>query len=61
MKISGNSGGSGNGQPSQEEVLKNIKMLQGPNLKNNIQDGLSGKTFSSVDALLNYYGYVAVK
>lgn len=35
-------------------------VLQGPNLKNNIKDGISGKTFANPDELLNYYGYVGV-
>lgn len=43
-----------------EEIIKNMQMLAGPNLKNNIKDGISGKTFSSPDELLNYYGYVGV-
>ena len=54
-------GNNGNGENaksySKEEILKNVKTLAGPNLKNNIQDGISGKTFGSLDALLNYYGY----
>ena len=45
---------------SAEEVIKNMKVLQGTNLKNNIQDGITGRTFSSPDELLNYYGYVGV-
>lgn len=45
--------------PTVQEIISNVKTLQGPNLKNNIKDGISGKTFSSMDALLNYYGYAA--
>lgn len=49
---------SGNAKSySKEEILKNVKTLSGPNLQNNIKDGISGKTFGSLDALLNYYGY----
>ena len=55
MKISGNSGNTKS--YSKEEILKNVKTLAGPNLQNNIKDGISGKTFGSIDALLNYYGY----
>lgn len=44
-----------------KEVLSNVKILQGPGLKNNVYDKSSGKTFKSVDALLNYYGYAGVK
>lgn len=46
---------------SKEEVIKNMKVLAGPNLQNHIKDGISGKTFSSPDALLNYYGYAIAK
>lgn len=46
--------------PSVEQILSNVTTLQGPNLKNNIKDGLSGKTFSSLDDLLNYYGYASI-
>lgn len=45
---------------SAQEVIANMKVISGPGLKNNIQDGISGKTFSSPDELLNYYGYVGV-
>jgi hypothetical protein len=45
--------------PTPKEIIDNIKMLQGPGLTNNIKDGISGKTFSSIDALLNYYGYAS--
>lgn len=47
-------------KPSAKEVIANMKVLQGPGLKNNIKDGISGKTFSSPEELLNYYGYVGV-
>lgn len=43
-----------------QEILGKMAVLSGPNLKNNIKDGISGKVFSSPDALLNYYGYVGV-
>lgn len=55
------SGSSGNGGYSAQEVIANMKVLAGPGLKNNIKDGISGKTFSSPDELLNYYGYVGVE
>lgn len=43
--------------PSSQDILKNMKIIQGPGIKNNIKDGYSGKTFSSPKALLAYYGY----
>lgn len=53
--------GNGSSNVSKEDVLKNMKVLAGPGLTNNIKDGISGKTFSSPDALLNYYGYAIAK
>lgn len=46
--------------PTVEKILANVKTIQGPNLKNSVKDGLSGKTFSSIDDLLNYYGYASI-
>ena len=46
--------------PSVEKVLANAKTIQGPNVSSGIKDGLSGKTFSNIDQLLNYYGYAAI-
>lgn len=46
--------------PSVEQILNNVKTIQGPNLKNSVKDGLSGKTFASLEDLLNYYGYASV-
>lgn len=46
---------------SADEVLKKVTILQGPNLKNKFNDGYSGKSFASIDALLNYYGYAMVE
>lgn len=54
---------SGNEETKQytaKEVIANMKVLQGPNINGAVKDGISGKTFSSPDALLNYYGYVGV-
>ena len=47
-------------QYTAKEVIANMKILQGPNTTGAVKDGISGKTFSSPDALLNYYGYVGV-
>ena len=40
---------------SSDEVLSNVKVVQGPGVVNSVKDGISGKTFKSIDALLNYY------
>lgn len=42
---------------SPQEIMKNMKVLQGPGISQPIQDGYTGKTFSSLEGLLNYYGY----
>lgn len=47
--------------PSSEDLLANMTIVQGANLQANIKDKYSGKTFKSVDEMLNYYGYVAVE
>ena len=60
LSVSGGSSSSSGGYTAQE-VISNMKVLAGPGLKNNIKDGISGKTFSSPDELLNYYGYVGVE
>lgn len=45
---------------SAEEIIDKMKVLQGPNLKNNIKDGFSGKAFLNIQELLNYYGYAVI-
>ncbi len=45
------------GPSSAEEILKNMSVIQGVGVKNNIKDGYSGKKFNSPEALLAYYGY----
>lgn len=48
-------------KPSQEQVIQNMKMLQGVNKDgtpyNKVADQISGKTFNSPADLLEYYGY----
>ena len=45
LSVSGGSSSSSGGYTAQE-VIANMKVLAGPGLKNNIKDGISGKTFS---------------
>ena len=40
-----------------QEIMANIEHLQGPGLVNNIRDKRTGKTYASLNALLNDYGY----
>lgn len=63
---SGSSGESGlvlntNEQYSAKDIMAKMKILQLPGNQGAVKDGISGKTFSSVDALLNYYGYAGVE
>ena len=68
-KSSGNSSGNngiqkdngGSNKPSQDEVAKNMKVMQGVNKDGspytNVKDGLTGKVYSSPAALFEAYGY----
>lgn len=47
-------------QPTAKDVIGKMTILQQPGNQGVVKDGISGKTFSSVDELLNYYGYVGV-
>lgn len=42
---------------SPQEVLKNMSVIQGPDIAKNIKDGISGRTFTNIDELMAYYGY----
>ena len=46
---------------SVQEIMKNVVTLQGPGLVNNIKDKRTGKTYGSLNALLNDYGYAAIE
>lgn len=48
-------------QYSAKDIMAKMKILQLPGNQGAVKDGISGKTFSSVDALLNYYGYAGVE
>lgn len=49
---------SNNSSPSNsQDILRNMKIIQGAGIQNRIKDGYSGRTFSSPKALLAYYGY----
>lgn len=47
--------------PSSEDLLANMTIVQGANLQANIKDKYSGKTFKSVDEMLNYYKYITIE
>lgn len=46
---------------SAKDVIANMKVLQGANTNGAVKDGISGKTFSNMEALLKYYGYATVE
>lgn len=48
-------------QYTAKDVISKMTILQRPGNQGAVKDGISGKTFSSVDALLNYYGYAGVE
>lgn len=49
------------GNLTYEQVIANIEHLQGPGLVKNIKDKSTGKTYSTINELLNEYGYALVK
>ena len=46
---------------SYQDVLNNMKIVQGAGITKPIKDGYTGKTFASAEELLAYYGYKASK
>ena len=50
-----------NARPSQKDIIANMGILQRPGNQGGVLDGISGKTFGSMEALLNYYGYATAK
>lgn len=44
-----------------QEIMKNVVTLQGPGIVNNIKDKSTGKTYASINALLQDYGYAVTK
>lgn len=50
-----------NARPSQKDIIANMGILQRPGNQGGVIDGISGKTFGSMEALLNYYGYATAK
>ena len=56
-----NSGSNVNTNYTPQEILKNITMVQGPNVSRPIKDNISGKSFADTDELLAYYGYASVE
>ena len=60
--------------PTVDEILKNVQTVQGTSQRGSVynrslktsteasvKDGISGKTFDSLEDLLNYYGYASVE
>lgn len=54
--------GAGNkNQQTVQNIMKNVVTLQGPGIVNNIKDKSTGKTYASINALLQDYGYAVTK
>lgn len=54
--------GEGNkNQQTVQNIMKNVVTLQGPGIVNNIKDKSTGKTYASINALLQDYGYAVTK
>jgi hypothetical protein len=52
---------SGNQRPSKEEIVKNIRVVQAPGNQGAVVDGLTNKKYSSLESLLNSYGYATAR
>ena len=48
-------------KPSSKEVLANVKVVQAPGNQGQVVDGLTGKKYANLEALLNSYGYATAK
>ena len=48
-------------RPSLEEIKANIRVVQAPGNQGAVVDGLTNKKYSSLEALLNSYGYATAK
>ena len=46
--------------PTSKEVISNMKMKVGPGINKPVVDGYTGKSFATLDDLLEYYGYIAI-
>ncbi len=46
--------------PEAKDIIGKMTILQQPGNQGAVKDGISGRTFSNVDELLNYYGYIGV-
>lgn len=53
--------GSSSNNSKVQEIMKNVVTLQGPGIVNNIKDKSTGKTYASINALLQDYGYALTK
>lgn len=53
--------GSSSNNSKVQEIMKNVVTIQGPGIVNNIKDKSTGKTYASINALLQDYGYALTK
>lgn len=59
--ISTKDGTTNKNQQTVQNIMKNVVTLQGPGVVNNIKDKSTGKTYASINALLQDYGYAVTK
>lgn len=59
--ISTKDGTTNKNQQTVQNIMKNVVTLQGPGVVNNIKDKSTGKTYASINALLQDYGYALTK
>ena len=50
-------GATSSSEPTAQQLLQNMQVIQGAGVKNNIKDPYSGKTFSSPEEMLAYHHY----
>lgn len=61
VTLSTKNGAGNKNQQTVQNIMKNVVTLQGPGIVNNIKDKSTGKTYASINALLQDYGYAVTK
>lgn len=57
LVVNQNNTSNNSSRPSSKEVIQNMKILAQPGNQGAVLDGISGKKFANMEALLKYYGY----
>ena len=61
VDLSYKDGSKNKNQSKVQYIMKNVVTIQGPGIVNNIKDKSTGKTYASINALLQDYGYALTK